>query len=64
MDGFIQATKKMETFRSEDVANTASYLIQAPDHANVNKVLTRPAAQDNNSFYHFSSPFFISWVRA
>jgi NADP-dependent 3-hydroxy acid dehydrogenase YdfG len=31
MDGFIQATKEMETLRSEDIANAISYVIQAPD---------------------------------
>ena len=37
MDGFIQATKEMETLRSEDIANAISYVIQAPDHVNVNE---------------------------
>jgi NADP-dependent 3-hydroxy acid dehydrogenase YdfG len=31
MDGFIQATKEMETLRSEDITNAISYVIQAPD---------------------------------
>lgn len=46
MDGFIQATKEMETLRSEDIANAISYVIQAPDHVNVNEVLIRPTAQE------------------
>jgi NADP-dependent 3-hydroxy acid dehydrogenase YdfG len=46
MNGFIQATKEMETLRSEDVANAISYVIQAPDHVNVNEVLIRPTAQE------------------
>jgi NADP-dependent 3-hydroxy acid dehydrogenase YdfG len=44
MDGFIQATKEMETLRSGDIANAISYVIQAPDHVNVNEVLIRPTA--------------------
>jgi NADP-dependent 3-hydroxy acid dehydrogenase YdfG len=46
MNGFIQATKDMETLRSEDIANAISYVIQAPDHVNVNEVLIRPTAQE------------------
>jgi NADP-dependent 3-hydroxy acid dehydrogenase YdfG len=46
MNGFIQATKGMETLRSEDIANAISYVIQAPDHVNVNEVLIRPTAQE------------------
>jgi NADP-dependent 3-hydroxy acid dehydrogenase YdfG len=46
MNGFIQATKEMETLRSEDIANAISYVIQAPDHVNVNEVLIRPTAQE------------------
>jgi NADP-dependent 3-hydroxy acid dehydrogenase YdfG len=46
MNGFIQATKEMETLRSEDIANAISYVIQAPDHVNVNEVLIRPTVQE------------------
>lgn len=46
MNGYIQATKEMETLRSEDVANAISYVIHAPDHVNVNEVLIRPTAQE------------------
>jgi NADP-dependent 3-hydroxy acid dehydrogenase YdfG len=46
MNGYIQATKDMETLQSEDIANAISYVIQAPDHVNVNEVLIRPTAQE------------------
>ena len=46
MTGFIQATKDMEILQSEDIANAISYVIQAPDHVNVNEVLIRPTAQE------------------
>jgi NADP-dependent 3-hydroxy acid dehydrogenase YdfG len=46
MTGYIQATKDMEILQSEDIANAISYVIQAPDHVNVNEVLIRPTAQE------------------
>ena len=46
MSGFIQATKNMETLRSDDIANAILYAIQAPEHVNVNEILIRPTAQE------------------
>lgn len=46
MTGFIQATKNMETLRSDDIANAILYAIQAPEHVNVNEILIRPTAQE------------------
>ena len=46
MTGFIQATKNMETLRSEDIANAILYAVQAPRHVNVNEILIRPTAQE------------------
>lgn len=46
MTGFIQATKNMETLRSEDIANAILYAVQAPGHVNVNEILIRPTAQE------------------
>ena len=46
MTGFIQATKKMETLRSDDIANAILYAVQAPEHVNVNEILIRPTAQE------------------
>ena len=46
MTGFIQATKNMETLRSDDIANAILYAVQAPDHVNVNEILIRPTAQE------------------
>lgn len=46
MTGFIQATKNMETLRSDDIANAILYAIQAPVHVNVNEILIRPTAQE------------------
>jgi NADP-dependent 3-hydroxy acid dehydrogenase YdfG len=46
MTGYIQATKDMEILQSEDIANAISYVIQAPDHVNINEVLIRPTAQE------------------
>ena len=46
MTGFIQATKDMETLRSDDIANAILYAVQAPRHVNVNEILVRPTAQE------------------
>ncbi len=46
MSGFMQATKKMETLQSEDIANAVLYAIEAPNHVNVNEILVRPTAQE------------------
>lgn len=46
MTGFIQATKIMETLRSDDIANAILYAVQAPGHVNVNEILIRPTAQE------------------
>jgi NADP-dependent 3-hydroxy acid dehydrogenase YdfG len=46
MTGFIQATKDMETLRSDDIANAILYAVQAPGHVNVNEILIRPTAQE------------------
>jgi NADP-dependent 3-hydroxy acid dehydrogenase YdfG len=46
MTGFIQATKNMETLRSDDVANAILYAVQAPRHVNINEILIRPTAQE------------------
>ena len=46
MTGFIQATKNMETLRSDDIANAILYSVQAPRHVNVNEILIRPTAQE------------------
>jgi NADP-dependent 3-hydroxy acid dehydrogenase YdfG len=46
MTGFIQATKNMETLRSDDIAKAILYAVQAPRHVNVNEILIRPTAQE------------------
>jgi NADP-dependent 3-hydroxy acid dehydrogenase YdfG len=46
MTGFIQATKNMETLRSDDIADAILYAVQAPGHVNVNEILLRPTAQE------------------
>ena len=46
MTGFIQATKNMETLRSDDIANAILYAVQAPRHVNINEILIRPTAQE------------------
>lgn len=46
MTGFIQATKNMETLRSDDIANAILYAVQSPRHVNVNEILIRPTAQE------------------
>lgn len=46
MTGFIQATKDMETLRSDDIANAILYAVQAPGRVNVNEILIRPTAQE------------------
>lgn len=46
MTGFIQATKNMETLKSDDIATAILYAVQAPRHVNVNEILIRPTAQE------------------
>jgi NADP-dependent 3-hydroxy acid dehydrogenase YdfG len=46
MTAFIEATKNMETLRSDDIANAILYAVQAPEHVNVNEILIRPTAQE------------------
>ena len=46
MAKFIEGSKNMERLQSEDVANAILYVIQAPNHVNVNEILLRPTAQE------------------
>ena len=43
---FIQASKDTERLQSEDIANAILYVIQAPNHVNVNEILIRLTAQE------------------
>ena len=46
LNGFVQNSKKMDSLRSEDIANAILYAIDAPNHVNVNEILIRPTVQD------------------
>ena len=46
LNGFVQNSKKMDSLRSEDIANAVMYAIDAPNHVNVNEILIRPTVQD------------------
>lgn len=46
LDGFVQGSKKMDSLKSEDIANAILFAIDAPNHVNINEVLVRPTVQD------------------
>ncbi|MDQ4073336.1 MAG: oxidoreductase, partial [Thermoproteota archaeon] len=38
--------KKMESLKSEDIANSILFALQAPEHVNINEIMIRPVKQD------------------
>lgn len=46
LKSFIEATKKMEALKSEDIANAILYAVESPPHVNVNEILIRPTTQE------------------
>ena len=46
LQSFIENSKKTESLRAQDIANTILFAVEAPNHMNVNEVLVRPTAQE------------------
>ncbi len=46
LDSFVKNVKNMTALQAEDIANSILFVLQSPDHVNVNEVLIRPVAQD------------------
>lgn len=46
LKGFVEAVKKMEALKSEDIANAIMYAVESPPHVNVNEILIRPTSQE------------------
>lgn len=46
LKSFVEATKKMEALKSEDIANAILYAVESPPHVNVNEILIRPTTQE------------------
>ena len=46
LKGFVEATKKMTSLQSEDIANAILFAVESPSHMNVNEILIRPTTQE------------------
>jgi NADP-dependent 3-hydroxy acid dehydrogenase YdfG len=46
LKSFVEMSKKMESLRSEDIANAIIYAVESPPHVNVNEILIRPTTQE------------------
>jgi NADP-dependent 3-hydroxy acid dehydrogenase YdfG len=46
LKAFVESSKKMESLRSEDIANAIVYAVESPPHVNVNEILIRPVTQE------------------
>ncbi|MFN3653711.1 MAG: SDR family oxidoreductase [Candidatus Nitrosotenuis sp.] len=46
LKSFVEMSKKMESLRSEDIANAIIYAVESPSHVNVNEILIRPTTQE------------------
>jgi NADP-dependent 3-hydroxy acid dehydrogenase YdfG len=46
LQGFVENAKKMESLQAEDIANAIVYVVESPNHVNVNEILIRPTTQD------------------
>lgn len=46
LKGFVDGAKKMESLRSEDIAEAVIYAVTAPAHVNINEILIRPTTQE------------------
>jgi len=42
---FVEKTKKLAALKSQDIANTILFSVEAPNHMNVNELVVRPTAQ-------------------
>ena len=43
---FVEKTKKLVALKSQDIANTILFAVEAPNHMNVNELVVRPTAQE------------------
>ena len=46
LQSFVEAAKKSQSLRAEDIANAILFALQSPEHMNVNEVLVRPTTQE------------------
>ncbi len=46
LEKFVESVKKMESLKSEDIANSILFALQAPEHVNINEIMIRPVKQD------------------
>ena len=46
LEKFVEASKKMEALKADDIASAIVFAIDAPNHVSVNEVLVRPTTQD------------------
>ena len=46
LQSFVEAAKKTQSLRAEDIANAILFALQSPEHMNVNEVLVRPTTQE------------------
>lgn len=46
LKGFVENTKKMEALQADDIANAILYVVDSPNHVNVNEILIRPTTQE------------------
>ena len=46
LEKFVEASKKMEALKAEDIASAIIFAINAPNHVSVNEILVRPTTQD------------------
>ncbi len=46
LDSFVKNVKNMTALQAEDIAKSILFVLQSPDHINVNEILIRPVTQD------------------
>ena len=46
LEKFVEASRQMDSLRSEDIANAILYAVNSPPHVNVNEILIRPTTQE------------------
>ena len=46
LEKFVEASKKMEALKADDIASAIIFAINAPNHVSVNEILVRPTTQD------------------
>ncbi|MFL6483125.1 MAG: oxidoreductase, partial [Nitrososphaera sp.] len=46
LEKYVERTKQMEALQAEDIANAIVFVLQTPNHVNVNEILIRPTNQE------------------